>query len=155
MIPVFWPGGHKFHKFQLIPFILTFHSLYFLKDLNPLNYSHPLPYLFWHSSLVYSTSKSSTLIWHFMTKQNLNFTKYLNLHCFYLCHNFGLTVKIIGSKIPCVVSQSEIVNTYTNKLIEKVIKNWSQSASSIHQNKQASQMRCRSSYLRTLAVKFN
>ena len=36
-----------------------------------------------------------------------------------------------------------------------MIKNWSQSASSIYQTKQASQIRCRSNYLRALVVKFN
>ena len=36
-----------------------------------------------------------------------------------------------------------------------MIKNWSQSASGIHQTKQANQMRCLSNYLRALVVKFN
>ena len=38
---------------------------------------------------------------------------------------------------------------------KKTIKNWSQSASSIPETKQASQIRCRSSYSRALVVKFN
>ena len=36
-----------------------------------------------------------------------------------------------------------------------MVKNWSQSASSMRQTKQASQMRCRNNYLRELVVKFN
>ena len=55
----------------------------------------------------------------------------------------------------CVVSLSEFVKTLTNKLLEKRIKNWCQSASSIHQTKQASKIRFRSNYIRALVVKFN
>ena len=36
-----------------------------------------------------------------------------------------------------------------------MIENWSQSARSIHQTIQASQMRCPSNYLKALVVKFN
>ena len=56
--------------------------------------------------------------------------------------------------MPCVVSQEEFVKIQTNKLLEKMIKHWSQSASGIRQNKHVSLTRCRN-YLRAIVVKFN
>ena len=41
------------------------------------------------------------------------------------------------------------------QILRKRVKNWSQSASSIHQTKEASQMRCSNNYLRVLVVKIN
>ena len=69
-----------------------------------------------------------------------------------LIPHFRVYRKNIGFKRPFMVSQSEFVKMQTSKLSQKMIKNWSQAGSSILQTKQASQARCRSNYLKAIAV---
>lgn len=67
----------------------------------------------------------------------------------------ALPSKIIGLEMPCVVRQLQFSKTEANKLLEKIVKNCSQSMNTIHQTKQVSQTQCRSNYLKGRVVKFH
>ena len=96
MIQVFWSGSQTFVA------NLNLSRLFW----------RPVYYIFWKipvssfiliSFSIYLALTITTSMRHFIVK--LSFTKYLNLHWFYIYRNFGVNVKFTGLKLQRVVSQ--------------------------------------------------